>query len=151
MASLFGWLHWLFISLYVGCLKITVRGFHSIPAAFMLVLSMFWDRDGTNWPSTFFGDYWNNRLSLSSSWMGHTLCFNNKRIKRSFGTALSLFKKNRFINIFCYTLLLGLAAASYQDYNGHRPEVLFDRHVLGENTKPHKRPIPKLFQPRPKR
>ena len=54
----------------------------------------------------------------------YSVDFNNKRIKRSFGTALSLYKKNRFINIFCYTLLLGLAVASYQDYNGHRPEVL---------------------------
>ena len=136
--------------------KITVhRGiFHSIPAAFIFGLTIY----------ILMGqriDQIDLQLSLGiTGTMGYlmhlvldeaySVDFNNKRIKRSFGTALSLYKKNKSINIFCYTLLLGLAAASYQDYNGHRPEVLFDRHVLGENVKPHKRPIPKLFQPRPK-
>ena len=75
----------------------------------------------------------------------YSVDFNNKRIKRSFGTALSLFKKNRFINIFLLYIAFGTYRSLIKITTDIDLRFLFDRHVLGENTKPHKRPIPKIF------
>ena len=75
----------------------------------------------------------------------YSVDFNNKKIKRSFGTAMSLYKKNAITTILCYVILFVLGVLSYHDYQGHRPEVLYDRHVLGEDSPVQKRPIPKFL------
>jgi membrane-bound metal-dependent hydrolase YbcI (DUF457 family) len=134
--------------------KLTVhRGiFHSVPAALIFGLTIYILMGQRT-------DQIDLQISLGITGMmgyfihlvldeAYSVDFNNKRIKRSFGTAMSLYKKNKVVNVFSYVVLFVLCMISYHDYRGHRPEVLFDRHILGEKAPPQKRPIPRFLQDR---
>ena len=132
--------------------KMTVhRGvFHSVPAALIFGLIIYIAMGQRT-------DQIDLQISLGITGMmgyfihlmldeAYSVDFNNKKIKRSFGTAMSLYKKNMGTTTLCYLILIVLGVISYNDYQGHRPEVLFDRHVLGEETPPQKRPTPKFLR-----
>ncbi len=76
----------------------------------------------------------------------YSVDFEGRRIKRSFGTAFTMWKNNIWTTSIAYLTLLILITLCYKDYNGTRPELLYKHHVLGEDFKPTTRPQPRFIQ-----
>ena len=72
--------------------------------------------------------------------------FEGRRLKRSFGSAMSLWKPNLWTTLLAYASLATLGFLCHQDYEGARPEYLFNRHVLGEEKQLKKRPTPRFLK-----
>ena len=115
--------------------RLTVhRGiFHSIPAAMIFgCLGFLWSgRRVDDVPlQTAMG------LSAQAGYLTHLVLdeiwavdFEGRRLKKSFGTALSLWSKNRIVTVIAYSLLLVMGGLTWEGMGGQRPEGLWADHL----------------------
>ncbi len=120
--------------------RVTVhRGmWHSIPAALIAGIATFWLCDCPDQSRQFYkagavvsGFVWH--LLLDEIYAVDTSGF-KPRIKRSFGTALKIFGKKPFPNIFVYGLLFLMVATTMNE--GHKNLFDFGRHAPSATTTP---------------